>query len=375
MHRLNGHGRLTLAPSLARIARELTPINAWLERRDPTQWLDRAGAQPLPPRIGVLTVGDWLRELISCCGEEADWFALEPGHEPLDAARREFLDAVIAADTQSLTISFCEHPGREAGWHDWSHERTLAHEHVFPARIDLARIELPLPCSTWDRRLLARLLLAGCELSRISPRTSPFDTIAGRRIAPSMSDRPDRAMLALAAGLASEDLEASPVASAASHAVSAWLCTGSTGMDATSRRIACEEAARFATGQPHVLLRLAAAHIADCDDSTGIELLLDADRTLRSGVIVPSGTLALYAELESPGFDSMALGRLCAGITLACATTELDRIGALRDDLLDDASHHDFFRERTQDLFLIERVFRALVHARSLNRFCGTRAA
>ncbi len=375
MHRIHGRRRLTLTPSIARVVRGLPGAAEALDHPTLADWLDRAGVHALPTRIGVQTVGGWLHELISRCGEQTDWFALEPGHEPSDAARAMFLDAVITHDAQRLTISFCEHPGRESAWHGWARERTLASEHVFPARVDLAHLEVPFPISPTDWPLLARLLTAGCELSRIPSRVSPIDVIAGRRRVPGTSDTADLAMLSLAAGLSSDNLPRSPVTAIASHAVLAWLCTSATGMDPTSRRSAGEAAARFTPGEPHAMLRLAAARIADCDDAAGIDLLLAADRILRSSVAVPLGPGAVGAELETPGFDAMALGRLCAGITLACATTELDRVGALRDDLLDDASHHEFFRERTQDLFLIERVFRALVHARSLNQYCGSRAA
>ena len=99
--------------------------------------------------------------------------------------------------------------------------------------------------------------------------------------------------------------------------------------------------------------------------------LLRADRLIRQ-----RGTFEgldhmklLQAELEHGTFGGMTIGRVAAGICLACAVTPADRIMFLRDDLLDDLRLSSYLVGRDREHAILIDVFRQLERNRRADVF------
>lgn len=316
-----------------------------------------------------------------------------PGGPALDpeARRLHRFDAIIQDGPRGLEVVTPEAAGHEASWYDWSEGRPLAYSGVFPMRVDCARVSLTGLSLRSDRdAALARLLAESAAiLSRSAHRLTLADRLMGRRPVnvgrpdgagdhtPVLSRDPAEACLKdLVFRVQSFDpmVAPTPAQRAAARLVSAWLTTRPMGPDAeadiAARRRGVEAAAQIAGDEPEVMLRLAAVRFASMDDDAGYDALWRADRILRDRQTLP-GTdqfLFLQAELDMGPYGPMTLGRAAAGICLLCATTPVDRIPYVRDDLIDDMRYSGWLIGRDQDRALLLEVFRRLERIRRSER-------
>lgn len=300
-------------------------------------------------------------------------------------------DAVVQDGPGGLEVLTPEAPGREASWYDWADARPLAYASVFPMRLDCAKVSLSGLSMRSDRdAALARALIeTAAVLSRSGHRLTMADRALGRR--PLGEVRPDgagdhRPVLArdpveaclkdLLFRVQSFDVGAAPVPAqrAAARLVSAWLATRPVGedfeIDLAARRRGIEAAVQVAGDEPETMLRLAAVRFAGMDDDGGYDALWRADRILRDRQTLP-GTdqfLFLQAELDMGPYGPMTLGRAAAGICLLCATTPIERIPYVRDDLIDDMRYSGWLVGRDQDRSMLLEVFRRLERIRRSER-------
>jgi hypothetical protein len=152
---------------------------------------------------------------------------------------------------------------------------------------------------------------------------------------------------------------------------SAWIATAP---DTLGDRERCELADRVvgaAGDEAEVLLRVAAVRLAMLDERLGVDALVRADRLVRQrGTIEGLDHMRLLqAELEHGTFGAMTLGRVAAGICLACAVTPADRISFLRDDLLDDLHFSSYLVGRDREHAILIDVFRQLERNRRADAY------
>lgn len=343
-------------------------------------------------RVG-LALDDAARQaLIKAPGSlECEWVMLPGGDEaPTELMRRHGLDALVRDREAGPEVFTAERAGREATWYDWSSRRPLAYTSIFPMHVDCARVSLAGLILRLDRdAALARTLVeAAAALARAPHRLGLPDRLAGRgpfqdggalvpQTDPAVSRDPAEACLKdLAFRLQSFELTAVPTAAqrATARVVSAWLATRPLAEDAeadiTGRRRGLEAAAQIAGDEPEVMLRLAAVRFAALDDDAGYDALWRADRILRDREVLPGldQTAFLQAELDFGAYGPMTLGRAAAGICLLCATTPVERIPYVRDDLIDDMRYSGWLVGRDQDRAMLLEIFRRLERIRRSER-------
>ncbi|QYK47117.1 MAG: hypothetical protein KF838_10020 [Phycisphaeraceae bacterium] len=124
--------------------------------------------------------------------------------------------------------------------------------------------------------------------------------------------------------------------------------------------------ARVAGDEPEVALREAASRFVLLDDAGGHAALIRADASLRlrDNPEQIDHTALLEWEIEHGESSDQAIGRLAAGVCLACATRDAHGIACMRDDLIDDMRHNAWLVDREQDQALILDVFRNIERLR-----------
>lgn len=308
-----------------------------------------------------------------------------------DPAEEGRFDAVVREGPAGLEVGTPEALGHEASWYDWSDERPLSYAGVFPMRVDCARLSLAGLSMRSDRDAgLARALIeTAAVLSRSQHRLTAADRVLGRRPIDEERDgstaaegvrgvrEPAEACLKdLAFRVQSFDVDRRPTPAerAAARVVSAWLSTrplsADEEADIAARRRGIESAALVAGDEPEVMLRLAAVRFASMDDDAGYDALWRADRILRDRQTLPGSDqfLFLQAEIDMGPYGPMTLGRAAAGICLLCATTPVERIPYVRDDLIDDMRYSGWLVGRDQDRAMLMEVFRRLERIRRSER-------
>lgn len=344
-----------------------------------------------PVRVALLMDESSAAAITAAPGVIECEFVRREADEAGEAKRLRGFDAVVRGGPGGLELMTPEIAGHEASWYDWSDERPLAYAGVFPMRMDCARLSLAGLSMRSDRdAALARALIeTAAILSRSEHRLTLSDRLLGRR--PLGDARPDgaaetRGVLSrdpaeaclkdLVLRVLSFDLTTSPTRAqrAAARLVSAWLSTRALGpefeADVAARRRGIEAAAQIAGDEPEVMLRLAAVRFAAMDDDAGYDALWRADRMLRDRQTLPGidQFLFLQAELDMGPYGPMTLGRAAAGICLLCATTPVDRIAYVRDDLIDDMRYSGWLVGRDQDRAMLLEVFRRLERIRRSER-------
>lgn len=280
--------------------------------------------------------------------------------------REHSLDAVLSMHGRQLRIITAESTGHEAAWYDWNTPRPLSFPALFsawidPAQITLAEVDIDDPQSV---SLSVALAQTAALAARCEHRLTSRDRLHGRR--PVEGVELSAAFARLASLLAEAEERQTQVHRIAARVVSAYFAALREDVPAAVRRRALETAARIAGDEPEVMLRLAAARIADLDDSSAVDALLRADRMLRDRPTLPGvdHTAFVQAELDARHADSMSLGRVAAGVVLACATLPTDKLVYTREDFLDELRFAEWLVGRDQDRALLIGLTRELVHQR-----------
>lgn len=333
-------------------------------------WHDRLVWPERPLRIG-LSVGSEVAEALRAApGSSAvQWVETKIGSSPESACKSLALDAIVHVEPGlGLRITTLERAGRDAAWHDWSTPRPLTYASAFPFLIDPTMVTLGIgsvsPGSTAE--LVRALAEATAALSRSSHRIGLADRMIGRRpsdrhLSHSSNEptRLERSMLRLCRAFecCAERVDAT-LATTCARAISADLCAG------VGRPWATEGVwdllIKVAGEEPEVALREAAWRFVNLDDRLGFEGIARADRALRArpSAYTIDHTVLLEWELEHGTGSDQAVGRLAAGICLACAGRDPHAIACVRDDLLEDMARSAWLVGRDQDRALLVEVFR-----------------
>jgi hypothetical protein len=149
------------------------------------------------------------------------------------------------------------------------------------------------------------------------------------------------------------------------------------GIDAQERRQWVEACSAYLGDEPESHLRLAAARIGAFEDDEAMVSLGRAFQMMRvSGEQPLSDPLAfVLAEMEVGSSNSMALGRVAAGLAIAWATTPAASLDYLRDDLIDDLRYSARLLGRDQDHAFLKRVMGEMDRLRSESMTMPVRAA
>ncbi len=310
-----------------------------------------------------------------------EWVPIPASGDEQGLIRRFRLDALVRHDiSHAMRIATPDRPGREATWLDWGTPRPLCFPSVFPTLLDPAQITLDSvnPSDRAEARALNSLIVAAAVLSRSPHRLTLTDHIRGRRPTLGVSTGPraaatlwpaEDALLHLAAIVETESREGSDSAvwKAAARIASAFLAATDAPIDAESRRRTLDACARALPEEPDVLLRAAAMRFASWDDQAAFDALARADRAIRAGADGHNLDQLpfLQSELEHGLPGPFTLGRVAAGICLACATSPLERFPHIRGDCLDDMRYSAWLVGRDQDRALLTEVFRMLERDRA----------
>lgn len=329
-------------------------------------WLDAGRAPARALRVGLM-LDEWAAgRLADDTRRDIDWL-VATGASATDSLRAQNLDAIVTADDENLIVRTREHASREAGWFDWGAQRPMTYFSIFPLRLDTSRVTLSGAMDLVDDgdealTLTRRVIRLAALFSRLPARLSLADRLGGRAAiyrGQSGADLAGGALREMASLLASDH---SRVARIAARVASAWVATAPDTMSDAERCALCDRVAAAAGDEAEVMLRTAAVRLAMLDDRLGIDALIRADRMVRQ-----RGTLdgldhikLLQAELEHGAYGDMTLGRVAAGICLACAATPADRIAFLKDDLLEDMRFSHYLVGRDKEHAILIDVFRQL---------------
>lgn len=347
-------------------ARAASRLSAW---HDLSAWPERR------LRIGLAVGPEAAEALRAAPGSSwVQWIPVTMGQSAEGACKALALDAIVHAEPgEGVRITTLERAGRDASWHDWAVPRPLTYAAAFPFLIDPTRATLGIRTVNAgpEAELVRALAEAAATLSRSSHRVGLADRLLGRRPAdrrPGHGDdfpRVDRAMLRLARAFqgVAERVDSS-LATLCARVLSADLCAGAGRTWSTPDL--WDLIGRLAGSEPEVSLREAASRFMMLDDAGGMAALTRADAALRStpaweGV---DHTALLEWELEHGAASDQAIGRLAAGICLACARRDLHGVSCVREDLLDDMRHASWLVGRDQDQALLLDVFRHIERTR-----------
>jgi hypothetical protein len=341
--------------------------------------LDERGAPTSVLRVGIM-LDDWhAGRLADDSIRDVNWIKSSDSSPSL-AMLAQNLDAIVTHAgedaPESLVVRTREHAAREAGWFDWGTPRPMTYFSIFPLRLDASRVTMPGMLRSLDEgetpalTVARRVIRLAALMSRSPVRLTLADRLSGRT-AVIRGSRPD--LTGDAIREATELLGETGTAAerAAARVASAWIATESDLLGDAERCRLAGLVAQAAGDEPEVMLRVAAVRLALLDEHLGIDAIARADRMIRQ-----RGTLGgldhlklLQAELEHGTFGDMTLGRVAAGICLACAATPADRIAFLKDDLLEDFRFSHYLIGRDKEHAILMEVFRELERNRRAETF------
>lgn len=342
-------------------------------------WMDGRQTPTRPLRVGVM-LDDWAFGTLSEGGaSDVEWMVSEET-TPLEAMRRGNLDAVVAPGAEgadTMVVRTREHSAKEAAWFDWGAERPISYFSVFPMRMDPNRVTLPGLLSGIERRDPAaaesarRMIRLAALCGRYPARLTLADRISGRTSVPRGGgglDLTADAFREAAGALGGSRTAADRIAA---RVASAWIATAPDTLNDDQRCELADRVVRVCGDEAEVLLRVAAVRLAMLDENLGIDALVRADRMIRQrGTIEGLDHIRLLqAELEHGTFGGMTIGRVAAGVCLACAVTPADRIAFLKDDLVDDFRLSSWLVGRDKEHAMLLTVFRELERNRRADAF------
>lgn len=301
------------------------------------------------------------------------------------ACEHHDLDALVRVNAEHrYEIVTREGDGHEAALFDWAVSPPVSYASTFPARVDPYRITLDEVSQVGDEdheywSLVAGALASAACLARSAPRLTLHDRLQGRRVmvgypayaVPSNVSIPAAEAELLSLARIAERLHTSGRESEALRAVlrglAGWVCVADSWTDSRLRRQIVEAAAERTPDEAAAHLRLAAVRLAEGEDVLGFEALFKADKLLRAGApVVPMDHLAfVQSEIDLGQDGPMTLGRVAAGLSLACAEIDDHRLEYVSEDVMDDARYASWLTGRDQDAALLRSVFRMIRHARA----------
>lgn len=337
-------------------------------------------------RIGIDLPWSCAEAITSAEGEaRIEWVPLRDAMDADRAISELRLDALVRQSDGPLHIVTPEDPEREAGWHDWSHAVPFSFASVFPPRIDPFMVSLPGQEIDYSKsaQLIRLLAEAAALLSRTPVRIGIEDRLRGRRpvqlpqvrwTGPTEMSDHTRSLIAVMERLAErvasrEPGEDSPALRAAARASSAWFAAASINQDADLRLRCIESARRLLKSEPEHALRAVAAHVANYDDVSALEAAVHAERIVRIDRRLDTRTLAfLQSEIDCGLAGPMTVGRIAAGICMACAVSSNERLQFFRDDLAEDLRYAGWMLGREGDERFLLEVVRRIELARGVKR-------
>lgn len=373
---------------LSRVSREVMPqltvgparfdAEAWVARR-----IDAMGWRARSLRVGMVDPGPWGAALMNAPGLfRVEWDVLSTW-DWASAAKRRCLDAVLKRDASgALAIITIECSRREAAWYDWSTQRPVSFSSVFPGRVDCARVTLPGSLvddgvleQTDSAELLRSLVESAAVLSRTPARLGLRERLMGRAPIPLGTGSHDlevasrecvrASMLRLARVLASVDCAG--LSLPAARAVSAYVMGADDEILPGERALALSRAGGSLDEEVESLLRIAAGAVSGGDYENALPRLVRAEWELRNHSLRSSSDQAAFvqAEVETGRGTPLSLGRVAAGICLAAAQMDGEKLRYFRDDFADDLNACAWMRDREAFVALTKDLFAQLIEARN----------
>ena len=355
-------------------------------------FLDRSDTAVRPLRIGLMLDDRTAKPFRDSNVRDTEWMLVEEDIDPAQACELHDLDAAVTIDSNGeLGVRTRESDGRDASWFDWTGDRPLSYSALFPSRVDAARTTIGKFGANelrGDAGELARAVVrTAAILSRLPHRLTPADRLRGRK--PTAAEGTDAlrsaerfdiasaVLLDLARELELCGLAGVPATLAAARASGAWLATFQGPIDEHERARLMEVCGSAAGQHADVMLRLGAVRLATFRDSLAIDALLRADRMLRDKGTLPGvdHLKVIQSELSFGNADGMTLGRVAAGITLACATSPADRVAFIKEDLLEDMRYSGWLVGKDQDRASLIELLRSLEQARRAETYSLPAAA
>lgn len=355
--------------------------------------LDQRDASIRPLRVGLMlddrTASAFMAGSLS---KDTQWQIIDGDVEPARACEVHDLDAVVVTDELGeLSVRTRENDGMDASWFDWTGDRPLSYAALFPSRVDAARASIgrlgPAELKSDAGELARAVVRTAAVLSRLPHRLTVADRVRGRKPTAAEgsntlreADRFDVAsavLLDLARELELCGLAGIPASLAAARAAGAFLSTFQGPIDEHERARLMEVCGSAAAQHPDVMLRLGAVRLATFRDGLAFDAFLRADRMLRDQGTLPGvdHLKVIQSELAFGSADGMTLGRVAAGITLACATSPSDRVPFIKEDLLEDMRYSGWLVGKDQDRATLIELLRHLEQARRAETYSLPAAA
>lgn len=354
------------------------PIDLGDVRDGLASWHDHRSWPERGLRIGIHRPGAWSDRMLEAQGVvNVRFFAVL--HDDLDEVLRHArFDAMLCMDAGEVVIRTLEHNGRESSWYDWGSPRPVSVASILTGRLDTSRTTIANAAS--EPAMLRALVELAAVLSRHEMRLDFEDRLMGRRplrftreaVLDGQEVRPSRDLVTLLAMRLEAELArrsggevSGGVHKIAARVVSAWAAGWPGDADQKTRRDAAETAARVASDEPEVLMRVAFLRLCDCDARGGLSALEKAARTLVTtpGPETCDPQAFLNAELERSAPGTHTTARLAVCVALVAATTPAENLAYFRDDLSDDLRHSKALAGRESDEKLIMDAFRAVDRA------------
>jgi len=358
-----GVGEQTLKGEMVADPCGQTPAqHRWARKLDAGRW------PTAPLRVGIRVGHEFSRQLKHAPGSGGVQFVFVASNAADRAACQDLnLDAMVVPIQGGVKILSRAHRQREAAWFDWGASRPLSYPAVFPTRLDCSQVTIDdNPTSDVEIHLIRALVETAAACSRLDARLLTNDRWRGRK-ALDHSGVADEAMSRLAVVLQHASLGTIRAAHrAAARVLSAWAVTDRPAGFASPQRHLAELCARCAGNEAEVMLRLGAARFADLDDQGGRQALLAADRMLRTRPTLPGvdNSAFIQAELDQGRHDPLAVGRVAAGVVLACAAMPVEKLVFTQGDLLEEMRFSAWLVGRDQDRALLHRLTLDLVSQR-----------
>lgn len=335
--------------------------------------LDTGRWPTAPLRIGVRAGHELSRRVQESPGSGGVEFVRVPGAVGDRTACESLnLDAMLVALPAGLKILSRERREREAAWFDWAATRPLSYPSVFPTRLDCSQVTIDEhPASDQELQLIRALAEATAVASRSGARLVLTDRWRGRKSVDHAGVF-DEAMERLASALQQAALGEIRVAHrAAARVLSAWAIADRPAGFASRHRTLAELCARCAGNEAEVMLRLGVARVADLDDAGGRKAMLAADRMVRTRPTLPGvdNSAFVQAELDQGRHDPIAVGRVAAGLVIACASMPVEKLVFTHGDLLDEMRFSEWLVGRDQDRTLLHLLAKELVGQRRAEQF------
>lgn len=310
-------------------------------------------------RIGYDLPESWAGCLLDAGGDAScaiEWVeTADPSLTTGRACRELGLDGVVRYEGVGTgRVRLLTRPGldQDDAQDDWAKAEPISYATVFPGRLDPIAVTLGRGGELLARDVpLAQSVIASAGWLRRAHLSGHELDYERARMAMRRSVRQLGLVLG---GQTPADLVAS-----ACESISSAACLWSDLLPPGERVEVLEAIRRERVGDPAITLRLAAACLADFQDTRGRALLDEASDELarRGGVAGVSPLGFVLSELEHGEGSGLSLGRVGAASCLLAAATETSEYPFVRDDLFDDMRYAPWLVGRDQDRALLMELY------------------